>query len=83
MVIAMALGPDFGLYAVEYSSSFPTGLGQVVRISVGRSREVVADQLKQPGGITFDRAGDMYIVIGANDPVNGQILEYRHIARPW
>jgi hypothetical protein len=89
MVADIAFGPDGNLYASELSLDYlsqPPAPGRIVRISANGANEVVVDGLPLPLGITFDRAGNLYVVANPTSPPgsapNGQLLRCEGIAPP-
>jgi hypothetical protein len=88
MVTAVAFGPDKNMYITELSTNF-TGQGgpqpgQVLRVLPNGSTQVVLDNLMLPNGITFDKAGNLYVVtntvaLGPGAP-QGTVTRYDGIA---
>jgi sugar lactone lactonase YvrE len=71
MVAGVAIGPDGHLYASELSLDYVSrtpALGRIVRIGENGANEVVVDGLSSPLGITFDPAGNLYIVTNPASP---------------
>jgi hypothetical protein len=66
-VVALDFGPDGNLYASEMASEFTEqgpGPGRVVRINVADGTvEPVLQNVPAPHGMTFDDAGNMFLVI--------------------
>ncbi|MDQ3043706.1 MAG: SBBP repeat-containing protein, partial [Chloroflexota bacterium] len=76
------------LYASQFSASSEgdaPGPGNVVRIGADGAAEVVVDGLVTPNGITFDDAGNLYVVassaiFGPPGPPAGQVLRCDGVA---
>ncbi|HEX2516150.1 MAG TPA: hypothetical protein VH257_15690, partial [Chloroflexota bacterium] len=91
-VVGVAVGPDRQLYVSEIFSQFdlstqpPTPRpGRVRRILPDGTSQVVLEGLATPNGISFDRAGNLYVAVNtAFTPpgAQGQLLRCERIASP-
>lgn len=94
-VVFLAMGPDGLLYVTELVSGLDTSgpeplplPGRVQRVLADGTMQVVADDLPFPGGIAFDRAGNLYVAInittaGPPSPTpQGQVLRFNAVAAP-
>lgn len=93
---SVAFGPDGLLYIGEFSAGRdataqpPVTLpGRVLRVLADGTTQIVADGLEYPNGITFDRAGNLYVAVsptisGAPPPgePRGQVLRFDGVASP-
>jgi hypothetical protein len=83
-VVAVDLGPDDLLYALELSPAvgYPTpGVGKVVRLNRNGEIEDIATGLSVPTGMTFSPDGHLYVSnFGAAPAGAGQIVR---ISIPW
>jgi sugar lactone lactonase YvrE len=88
MVTSVAFGPDKTMYVTELSTNFTAQggpkPGQVLRVLPDGSTQVVVDNLMLPNGITFDKAGNLYVVtntvaLGPGAP-QGMVMRYDGVA---
>jgi plastocyanin len=77
MVVDVAIAPDGSVYATQLSTGFlpgPPQPGNVVRLRVDGSSEVVLDGLTSPNGIAFDANGDLYVIANTFGPGAGGVV---------
>ena len=87
-LVGSAVGPDGNLYFTSLTAGFaeacPPAPGSVYRVLPGGKFEVVATDLPFPNGITFDKAGSLYVAAYTINPAPqpiGEVVRYDGIAK--
>lgn len=90
-VTGVTVGPDRLLYVTESFARFdPAAMpppfaqpSRVLRVLADGRTQVAVDGLNFPYGTAFDRGGNLYVVVGANNgPGQGQVLRCARVAVP-
>ena len=77
MVVDVAVAPDGTVYATQMSTDFlaePRQPGNIVRLRVDGSSEIVLDGLNAPQGLTFDVEGNLYVVANSFGASDGGVI---------
>ncbi len=87
LLVGSAAGPDGQLYISSLSAGFtengPPAPGSVYRVLTNGTVEAVAGDLPFPNGITFDKAGNLYVTTYTINPgpqPMGEVVKFAGIA---
>lgn len=87
-LVGSAVGPDGNLYVASLTAGFaedgPPAPGSVYRVLPGGKFELVATDLPFPNGITFDKAGNLYVATYTINPAPqpiGEVVRFDGIAK--
>lgn len=84
-VVSVEIGPDHNLYATELVSGFGQQgpePGRVLRILPDGTKQIVAEGLVGPNGVSFDKAGNMFVITGTAFAPSGSLMRFDNVAPP-